>query len=139
VGPHNVVGASVDTGTTTATVMSKVVSRVKRAYGLEHRLNAGRFSTQLEYLWGRASGADLNGGYGQVAYDGGEVGNFFVRHDLFDPNEDAAKDYWKRTGVGWFKDFTRQLRLTAEYDFVTNELANHSRQNTFGFEVQANF
>src|SRR5437762_1740041 len=83
-GRRNVLGASVYTGTTTATISSRVVSQVKRAYGVEHRLNAGHVSTQLEYLWGRAFGADLNGGYGQVAYQTGRAGTFFVRHDVFD-------------------------------------------------------
>lgn len=138
-GRHNVVGGSFYTGTTTTTVGGNTVSRVKRAYGVEHRLNSGRLSTQLEYLWGRAFGADVNGGLGQIAYNTGQVGNFFVRHDLFDPNEDAPKDYWKRTGIGWYKDFTRQFRLTGEYDFVTNRLLRKSRQNTFGIEVQGNF
>ena len=139
-GSHNVIGGSVYTGTTTATVGGKLVSQVKRAYGVEHRLNSGRLSTQIEYLWGRAFGADLNGGLGQIAYNSGQRGNLFVRQDVFDPNTHAAHDYWSRTGIGWFKDFTRQFRLTGEYDFVTNRLlSHHPHPNTFGIEMQGNF
>jgi hypothetical protein len=138
-GSHNVIGGSVYTGTTTATVGGKLVSQVKTAYGVEHRLNSGRLSTQIEYLWGRAFGADLNGGLGQIAYNTGQRGNLFVRQDVFDPNENAAHDYWSRTSIGWFKDFTRQFRLTGEYDFVTNRLLSHPHPNTFGIEMQGNF
>jgi hypothetical protein len=138
-GRSNVVGGSYYTGTTTSVVTGKTISQVKRAYGFEHRLNLGRLGTQLEYLWGRAGGADLNGGYGQIAYASGQIGSFFVRHDIFDPNEDATNDYWRRTSLGWFKDFTPQFRLTAEYDLVKNKLTPTSHDDTFGLEVQGNF
>jgi hypothetical protein len=132
-------GASIYAGTSTLRSGDRVVSRVKKAYGVEHRLESGRWSTQIEYLWGRALGAELNGGYGQVAYSIDRGGRLFVRHDVFDPDESAVHDYWRRTGIGWFKDFTRQFRLTAEYDFVTNSLTRGSRDNTFGIEAQSNF
>jgi hypothetical protein len=138
-GSHAVIGGSLYTGTTTATVGGKLVSQVKRAYGVENRLTLGRLSTQAEFLWGRAAGADVNGGYGQIAYNTGPRGNLFVRHDVFDPNEKAARDYWSRTSIGWYKDFTRQFRLTGEYDFVTNRALSQARQNTFGLQVQGNF
>ena len=138
-GAHAVIGGSLYTGTTTATVGGKLVSQVKRAYGVENRLTLGRLSTQAEFLWGRAAAADVNGGYGQIAYNTGQRGNLFVRHDVFDPNEKAARDYWSRTSIGWYKDFTRQFRLTGEYDFVTNRVLSQARQNTFGLQVQGNF
>lgn len=138
-GSHNVIGGSVYTGTTTATAGGKLVSQVKRAYGVEHRLNSGRLSTQIEYLWGRAFGTDLNGGLGQIAYNTGQRGNLFVRQDVFDPSENAPNDHWSRTSIGWFKDFTRQFRLTGEYDLVTNRLLAHAHPNTFGIEMQGNF
>ena len=63
-----------------------------------------------------------------------------MRQDVFDPNTHAAHDHWSRTGIGWFKDFTRQFRLTGEYDFVTNRLlSHHPHPNTFGIEMQGNF
>lgn len=149
IGPHHVAGASFYTGTTSHGISrnvgtppvtrSLVKGQVKKAYGVEHRMNYGRFSTQAEYLWGRAFGADVNGGYGLARYNTGKVGNFFLRHDIFDPDEDAGHDYWRRTSLGWFKDFTRQFRLTAEYDFVTNKQTTTSNDNTFGVEFQANF
>ena len=138
-GSRNVLGGSVYSGTSTATVGGKLISQVKKAYGVEHRLNSGRFSTQLEYLWGRAFGADLNGGLGQISYHIGQPGNFLVRYDVFDPNEHAAHDYWARTSIGWSKDFTRQFRLTLEYDLVTNRALSHPHPNTFGIQTQANF
>jgi hypothetical protein len=138
-GSHQIIGGSVYTGTTTVAVAGKPVSQVKRAYGVEHRLSLGRLSTQLEYLWGRAFGADVNGGLGQIAYNTGRHGNLFVRHDVFDPNENAPRDYWSRTSLGWYKDFSRQFRLTGEYDLVTNRLLAHAHPNTFGVELQGNF
>jgi hypothetical protein len=95
--------------------------------------------TQLEYLWGRAFGADLNGGYGQIIYNTGQPGNLFARQDVFDPNTHAAHDDWSRTTLGWSKDFTRQFRLTLEYDLVTNRALPHPHPNTFGIQTQANF
>jgi phosphate-selective porin len=138
-GTHNIVGGSVYSGTSTATIGGKLISQIKKAYGVEHRLNSGRFSTQLEYLWGRAFGADLNGGYGQVSYNTGQRGSLLVRYDVFDPNENAAHDYWSRTGIGWYKDFTRQFRLALEYDIATNRALSHPHANTFGIQTQANF
>jgi phosphate-selective porin O/P len=138
-GSHNVVGGSVYSGTSTATVGGKLVSQVKNAYGVEHRLSVGRFNTQLEYLWSRAFGADVNGGYGQILYNTGQPGNLFARQDVFDPNTHAAHDYWSRTTLGWSKDFTRQFRLTLEYDLVTNRALPHPHPNTFGIQTQANF
>jgi hypothetical protein len=139
-GAHNVVGGSVYSGTTTATVGGKLTSQVKRAYGVEHRLNSGRLSTQLEYVWGRAFGADLNGGYGQIAVSAGPPGTLFVRHDVFDPNEHAAHDYWRRTSIGWYKDLTRQFRLTGEYDIIRDgALGAHPHANEFGVQLQGNF
>ncbi len=138
-GSHNVLGGSVYSGTSTATAGGKLISQVKNAYGVEHRLNSGRFSTQLEYLWGRAFGADLNGGLGQISYNTGQYGGLLVRHDVFDPNEHAAHDYWSRTSIGWYKDFTRQFRLALEYDLVTNRSASDHHPNTFGIQTQANF
>jgi hypothetical protein len=138
-GAHNVLGGSVYSGTSTATVGGKLVSRVKNAYGVEHRLNSGRLSTQLEYLWGRGFGADLNGGVGQISYNFGQRGSALLRYDVFDPNEHAARDYWSRTTIGWYKDFTRQFRLALEYDLVTNRAASHHHPNTFGIQTQANF
>jgi len=138
-GSHNVLGGSVYSGTTTVTVSGSLMSRVKNALGVEHRLSLGRLNTQIEYLWGRAFGADLNGGYGQIAYSTGQRGNLFVRYDVFDPNEHAPHDYWSRAGIGWYKDFTRQFRLTGEYDFVTNRTQSDAHQNEFGLQLQGNF
>ncbi|HEU4753309.1 MAG TPA: hypothetical protein VFU47_09400 [Armatimonadota bacterium] len=137
------VGASFYTGTSTvnrpAPRASEFRSLTKQALGAEYRGRYGRFDLRAEYLWGHAFGADLNGGYGYLGYDLGRIGNLFVRHDVFDPNEDAARDYWARTSLGWYKDFTKQFRLTAEYDLVRNKLTPTSNDNTFGVEFQANF
>jgi len=143
IGPHNVVGASAYTGTTTrarpAPHQNEFHSTVKQAIGVEYRNSYGRFSTQAEYLWGHAFTADLNGGYGQLLYNAGTPGNVFVRHDVFDPSGSAVGDYWHRTGFGWYKDFTKQMRITAEYDLVHNKLTHTHNDHTFGLEVQANF
>jgi hypothetical protein len=138
-GKHNVIGASFYTGTTSSLVGGKTQSAVKKAVGVEHRLTLGRFSTQAEYLWGRAFLADVNGGYGLARYNTGRLGNFFARYDIFDPSESKPGDYWSRSSVGWFKDFTRQFRLTAEYDFVQNRATKTSHDDVFGIEAQANF
>jgi hypothetical protein len=142
IGRPHILGMSFYTGTSTtpdATLPQGVRSQVKRAFGPEYRLTLGRLTGAAEYLWGRAFAADVNGGYGLLSYNTGRIGNFFIRHDLFDPDEDAADDYWSRTGIGWFKDFTKQFRLTAEYDFVRNKKTNLSSDNTFGIEAQLNF
>jgi hypothetical protein len=138
---HNTVGASFYSGTTTsplAAPLTGVRSQTKEAAGAEYRLATGRFSLRSEYLWGHAFGADVNGGYGYLGYDTGHVGNFFLRHDIFDPDQGHGHDYWRRTSLGWFKDFTPRFRLTLEYDFVKNR-ATHGRDDTFGLEAQANF
>jgi hypothetical protein len=143
VGRHQVVGASLYTGTGTtarpAPQQNEFRSRDRQAVGVEHRLELGHFSTQLEYVWARAFGADLNGGYGQLLYNTGRSGNVFVRYDLFEPNTHASGDLWHRTGFGWYRDFTRQFRLTAEYDWVHNELTKTTNDHTFGVELQSNF
>jgi hypothetical protein len=135
IGKLMTLGASGYTGTATFAKGG----RAKEAVGVEHRFNLGRFSTQLEYLWGHQFGKDLNGGLGMATYNTGRVGNFFARYDVFDPNTQAANDYWSRTSLGWFKDFTKQIRLTAEYDIVRNRLTHTSNDNTWGIQVQANF
>jgi hypothetical protein len=134
IGKHNVIGASAYTGTTTAAG----VSRVKTAVGVEHRLNWGRLGTQAEYLWGRALGADLNGGFLQVTYNTGRIGGFFARHQVFDPNADLGGDYYRATGFGWWKDLSKNLRITAEYDLAVDR-ATPTSDNTFGVQIQTSF
>ena len=99
----------------------------------------GRFRTQTEVMVGRNLGHDINGGYGQLEYATGIPGSFFVRYDWFDRNESVGHDYWKRYGFGWYKDFTKNIRLTAEYDYVVNQLTQTRHPNTFGLELQANW
>jgi hypothetical protein len=134
IGKHNVIGASAYTGTTTAAG----VSRVKTAVGVEHRLNWGRLGTQAEYLWGRALGADLNGGFLQVTYNTGKIGGFFARHQVFDPNAGLGGDYYRATGFGWWKDLSKNLRITAEYDLAVDR-ATPTCDNTFGVQIQTSF
>jgi hypothetical protein len=138
-GRHDVFGASFYSGTATTTSGSTSLTQVKNAHGIENRASLGRLSTQMEFLWGRSAGAFLNGGYSQIAYSTGQPGTLFVRYDVFDPNTGAPHDYWSRTSLGWYKDFTRQFRLTGEYDLVTNRALSDPHQNTWGIQVQGSF
>ena len=89
-------------------------------------------------LLGKYLGHTVSGGYGQVEYRFGMPGNVFARYDWFDPSDGPQRDYWRRTSLGWYRDFTRNVRLTAEYDWVTNELtATHD--DTYGLQVQGRF
>jgi hypothetical protein len=138
-----VIGGSVYFGSTSVALAAPATGTRdldKHAYGLENRLTFGRFSTQAEYVWGRLAGHNLNGGYGQLQYNLGKTGNVYVRHDVFDPDDKAVHDYWHNTSLGWYRDFTKQFRLTAEYNLVRNEASTlASGNNTFGIEAQANF
>lgn len=141
-GAHHTVGASVYSGTLTQphpTRASSSISTVKQAVGIEHRAVFHRVETGLEYLLSRAFGGDVHGGYAQLLYRAGRPGNFFVRHDIFDPNTQVRGDYWHRTSLGWFREFGPHVRITAEYDFVRNGLTPTSNDDTYGAEVQVSF
>ncbi len=131
-------GASFYSGSTTADVSGNpVADTTKRAFGVEHRFTSGRFQTQLEYLFGVLFGADFHGGLGQVLYNTGAPGNFFVRTDVFDPNTDRTGDFWRRVSLGWYKDLTPTFRLTGQYDFLRAEGTEFD--NTWGIEAQLRF
>lgn len=141
-GSHHSAGASIYSGTTTrpnAAAPDGTDSLVKHAVGLEHRMRYGRVETGVEYLLGRLAGSNVNGGYAQLRYDAGRTGSFFLRRDIFDPREGAPADYWSRTSLGWFRDFTRYLRITAEYDFVRDRRTAGDDDDTFGVELQTSF
>ncbi|HTE19191.1 MAG TPA: hypothetical protein VK689_12515 [Armatimonadota bacterium] len=137
VGQHEL-GASFYTGSTTADVSGNpVTDTTKRAVGVEHRYNSGRFHTQFEYLFGELFGSNSHGGLGQLLYNTGTPGNFFVRTDLFDPNRDLTGDFWRRVSLGWYKDLTPYFRLTGQYDFLRAEGTDFD--NTWGIEAQLRF
>lgn len=137
-GAHNTIGASLYNGSFTPTTGG--FSNLKQLAGVEHQGYYGRFTTQLEYAWGKALGHEVNGGYAYVQYYLGNVGNIFLRHDIYDPAADSlTPDYWKRTSVGWSKDFNKNVRLTAEYDFITNSATHQKEDDTLGFQVSTRF
>jgi hypothetical protein len=135
-GGHNTIGFSGLSGTFSPSVGH---TDVRQAGNFDWESYWGRFRTQAEVMAGRNLGHDINGGYGQLEYQTGMPGSFFVRYDWFDPNDEAGHDYWKRYSFGWYKDFTKNIRLTAEYDYVTNQLTQTRHPNTFGLELQANW
>jgi len=142
VGSVHQVGASLYSGTLTRAHPTRAgarISTVKQAVGVEHRAVFGRIETGLEYLMGRAFGGDLHGGYAHLLYRTGRPGNFFIRHDIFDPNRQVRGDNWRRTSLGWFREFGPHVRITAEYDFVNNGLTPTSNDDTYGAEVQVSF
>ncbi|MCW3096659.1 MAG: porin [Chthonomonadaceae bacterium] len=112
----------------------KGVDKVKQAFGLGVQGLKGRVGAQAEFLWGRAFGHNLYGGYEQVSYDTKIPGVFFARHDIYDPNTSAGGSMWNRESLGLYKDIGN-LRLTGEYDFVTNK-AVAGNSNLFSFQLQ---
>lgn len=116
---------------------NEVDDTTKRAFGFDHRFRLGRLQTQLEYLFGELFGANFHGGYFQVLYNTGAPGHVFVRADVFDPDTDASRDFWRRVSLGWYKDVSRNFRVTAQYDFLKAEGTNFD--NTWGLEAQLRF
>lgn len=135
-GQHHTLGISGISGT-----FSRAPGQtfVRQVVDLDWESYYGRLRTQAEVMLGRNLGHDINGGYGQVEYRTGAPGNFFARYDWFDRNEEVGRDYWKRWSFGWYRDFTRNIRITAEYDYVTNQLTQTRHPNTFGLQVLGSF
>lgn len=137
-GNHHTLGLSAYSGTSSQAGEAGLVTTLKQAAGIDHQAHYGRVYTQLELLLGKYLGHRVSGGYGQLEYRFGVPGNLFARHDWFDPSDGPQRDYWRRTSLGWYKDFTRNIRLTLEYDWVTDELTP-TQDNTYGLQVQGRF
>ncbi len=135
-GGHNTIGLSGLSGTFSPAVGKTFA---KQAGNFDWEGYYGRFRTQFELMAGRHLGHDINGGFGQLEYVSGAPGSFFVRYDRYDPDVDAKKNVFDRLGFGWYKDFTKNVRITAEYDFVTNHVTQTRHPNTFGIELQTNW
>ena len=135
-GRHNTVGVSGISGTFTRAPGQTFVREVG---DLDWESYYGRFRSQAEVMFGRNLGHDINGGYAQAEYRTGVPGNFFARYDWFDRDEEVGRDYWKRWSFGWYREFTKNIRITAEYDYVTNQLTQTRHPNTFGVQVLGSF
>jgi hypothetical protein len=112
----------------------KGIEKVKQAFGLGVQGVKGRAGAQAEFLWGRAFGHDLYGGYEQLSYDTKIPGVFFARHDIYNPNTSAGGSMWNREVLGLYKDIGN-LRVSGEYDFVANA-AVKGNSNLFAFQLQ---
>ena len=112
----------------------KGVEMVKQAVGIGFQGSKGRVGVEEEFLWGRAYGNDLYGGYEQVSYDTKIPGVFFFRHDIYDPNTSKGGGMWNRASLGLYKDIGH-FRVSAEYDFVNNAAVKYN-PNLFGFQFQ---
>jgi len=110
---------------------------VKQVFALGTQAAKGRLGAQAEFMWGRAYGANLYGGYEQISYDTKIPGVFFVRHDIFDPNTSAEGKMWNREALGLYKDIGH-FRVTGEYDFVDNA-AVKGNSNLFAIQLQMKF
>jgi hypothetical protein len=138
VGAYNTVGASVYSGTFSPSG-SAGPKHTRKAVGVDHQLALRRFQTQFEWLLGKDLGKTVTGGYGQLEYRFGGPGNLFARHDWYDPGFGPGQDYFRRSILGWYKDLNRNLRITAEYDWVRNSATSVEIDDTYGVEVQARF
>ncbi len=137
IGRHNV-GASFYTGSSTQNAYGTAQKDIsKHALGIEHRFDYLRFHTQFEAAMGELFGDHFTGGFGQLLYDTGRTGNFFVRGDVFDPDTSAGDDYWRRVSLGWYKDINKHFRLTGQYDFL--HAGGFGYDNTWGIEAQLRF
>lgn len=137
VGKNNTVGLSGLSGTFSP---APGKTFVKQAGNFDWETYYGRVRTQMELMIGRNLGHDVTGGFGQLEYVLGRAGSPFFRYDYFDPSDGPGQDFFKRYTIGWYKDFTRNIRVTGEYDWVTNNArAGTKHPNTFGIELQGNF
>ncbi len=112
-------------------------TRIRELYGGEYRFSSGRFFAYTEIAAGKNQGSPIWGGYAGARYNTGHLGGPFARYDLFDPNRDTAGDTFRRLALGWWKDVTANVRLTAEYDLVDNP--SEGSDDLFGFQVQARY
>ncbi len=136
IGDHHVVGFSGTYGTFRPgnNVGAINRTRIRELYGAEYRFTSGRFAVKSEIAAGKDQGDPIWGGYGGGRYYTGVLGGMFFRYDVFDPDRDAADNMWRRAAFGWYKDFTPNVRMTAEYDYVTNPATGSN--DTYALQVQ---
>ncbi|MHB9035906.1 MAG: porin [Armatimonadota bacterium] len=70
-----------------------------------------------EYIAGKDLGEDVAGWYSQLGYHLHGSSMLFVKYDEYDENTNVPNDSFKRTTAGFFRDFTRNNRLTLAYEF----------------------
>jgi hypothetical protein len=133
---HNTIGLSAAAGDFTPAGGGPSLAR--EVAGIEHQFIARRLKTKMEALAGRDMGANIWGGYAGAQYYTGRFGGPFARYDLFDPNLDAPHDLFRRLAFGWWKDLTKSVRITGEYDRVTNPLVGGGT-DTYGVQLQSRF
>lgn len=115
------------------------VTTARNALGMDHEYINHRFFTKSELIGGRDAGAKVWGGYVAARYNTGKYGGPFGRYDVYDPNLNAPNDMWRRMAMGWWDDITPLVRLTGEYDVITNQLTGTKGTDTYAFQVATKF
>jgi hypothetical protein len=82
-----------------------------------------------EYVSGTNRGADVAGWYAQIGYRLPQSGLVFVKYDQYDENVALPGDFFKRTTIGWFRNYTPSIRLTVDYELrsVGDEFIDRAR------------
>lgn len=77
-----------------------------------------RLAFMGEYIAGEDLGEHVAGWYSQLGYKLPRASLLFVKYDQYDENTGQPNDLFKRTTVGWFRDFTPNDRVTVVYEFL---------------------
>lgn len=95
------------------------------------RWDGSKFAFMGEYITGKNLGESVAGWYSQLGYKLPKASLVFVKYDQYDENTDQPNDLFKRTTVGWFRDFTPNHRVTLVYELRDPEpgFSNFSRWN----------
>lgn len=109
-------GASFLTGdyTVDAVAPALPVTQTRQALGLYFHTDPKPWGFQAEWLDGKMFGADVDGWYGQVAYNTGGKGTPYVRYEQFDQNKDATGDTYMSLRAGYAYQLDKNNEFTLE-------------------------
>lgn len=70
-----------------------------------------------EVATGQDLDTDSSGWYAQLGYKLPQSSLLFVKRDVFDEDTSVPNKSFRRTTVGWFRDFEKNTRVTLAYEF----------------------
>lgn len=130
----NYYGASWFDGTYTSPTTN--VTTIRRGYDLSYHRDPCPWGFQGEYLHGKLFDKDMNGWYGQVAYNKGSKGTPYVRYEQYDQNQAAVGDTYIALHAGVAYQLDKWNKLTLQ---LTDASVGCTNMDYTGFQWQIGF
>lgn len=90
---------------------------IRDRLGAGLKINFQRVAFVGEYVSGTDRHADVAGWYAQIGYNLPQSSMVFVKYDQYDEDTHRPNDFFKRTTIGWFRNYSPKMRLTVDYEF----------------------